>query len=133
MRCRLVYLGAALLITGGRPFEPLHRVIPPTSPSASCPLFTLAGPRIKALYGVPGISMCSPARAASGEVASGVIADEREGRELYLDIHPCNRALVGFTRPYRKEPSGTVMCRGQEVEAFVVEQLPKDSGANRSP
>jgi hypothetical protein len=54
------------------------------------------------------------------KAATGVVVSE-EGEKLYLDIDPCNRRVMTFSKPYESEDTGrTVRCKGHELPLFFV-------------
>jgi len=66
-----------------------------------------------------------PVDAKRGDIASGVVESERDGR-LYLNTTPCNPApeanVVVFHHPYRRTQSGEIVCYPHRFDKTTVEQ-----------
>jgi hypothetical protein len=90
--------------------------------SRNCPIATFHGARIRELYGVEDITNClTPAE--PGEIAAGVVVEERPSGELYLDTNPCTGRIVRFHSPYRTAGVGRqVTCNGHAFDKVQVEQ-----------
>lgn len=67
----------------------------------------------------------SPVEARPGDIASGVVESEREGK-LYLNTTPCKPAqeadTVVFHNPYTKTAAGEIVCNGHHFDKVSVRQ-----------
>jgi hypothetical protein len=67
----------------------------------------------------------TPVTAQSGDIASGVVESEKEGK-LYLNTTPCKSAQeadsVIFHKPYTKKDSGEIVCFGHHFDKVTVRQ-----------
>jgi hypothetical protein len=67
----------------------------------------------------------SPVEARSGDIASGVVESEKEGK-LYLNTTPCKPAqeadTVVFHKPYTKTAAGEIVCYGHHFDKVSVRQ-----------
>jgi hypothetical protein len=67
----------------------------------------------------------SPVEARPGDIASGVVESEKEGK-LYLNTTPCKSAqeadTVVFHKPYTKTPAGEIVCFGHHFDKVSVRQ-----------
>jgi hypothetical protein len=66
-----------------------------------------------------------PVEARSGDIASGVVESEKEGK-LYLNTTPCKPAQeassVVFHKPYTKTAAGEIVCFGHHFDKVSVRQ-----------
>jgi hypothetical protein len=67
----------------------------------------------------------SPVEAKAGDIASGVVESEKEGK-LYLNTTPCKSAqeadTVVFHKPYTKTAAGEIVCLGHHFDKVSVRQ-----------
>lgn len=67
----------------------------------------------------------SPVEATRGDIATGVVESEKEGR-LYLNTTPCKSAqeaaIVVFHQPYTKTAAGEIVCYGHHFDKVSVRQ-----------
>lgn len=67
----------------------------------------------------------SPVEARPGDIASGVVESEKEGK-LYLNTTPCKPAqeadTVVFHKPYTKTAAGEIVCNGHHFDKASVRQ-----------
>jgi hypothetical protein len=67
----------------------------------------------------------SPVEARPGDIASGVVESERDGK-LYLNTTPCKSAqeadTVVFHKPYTKTAAGEIVCYGHHYDKVSVRQ-----------
>jgi hypothetical protein len=67
----------------------------------------------------------TPVEARSGDIASGVVESEKEGK-LYLNTTPCKPAqeadTVVFHKPYTKKAAGEIVCYGHHFDKVTVRQ-----------
>lgn len=67
----------------------------------------------------------APVEARSGDIASGVVESEKEGK-LYLNTTPCKAAqeadTVVFHKPYTKTAAGETVCNGHHFDKVSVRQ-----------
>jgi hypothetical protein len=67
----------------------------------------------------------TPVAAQPGDIASGVVESEKEGK-LYLNTTPCKPAQeansVVFHKPYTKTAAGEIVCFGHHFDKVSVRQ-----------
>ena len=71
----------------------------------------------------PDYEESTKAMSLKGDVASGVILEERKD-VLYLDLTPCQAEITVFTfhAPFAKKHLGTLNCKGKRIDKFLVAQ-----------